>query len=356
MKIPKATSAILLFMLVVPVILTGCFEGAAFKITEEAQSFDGTLGTWTTAGSLFDIKRYHHASVVYNGYLYVIGGSAGSNYFDDVQYAPINADGDLESWIPASYSFTTPREAHASVVKNGYLYVIGGLYNDGSDHYLSDVQYAPINADGDPGMWAPASYSLTDLRGAHASVVDKGYLYVIGGHNGSTYYDDVQYVHIDPVNGDLGSWTTANFTFTTKRLGHTSVVHNGYLYVIGGYTNEGSVRSLNDVQYAPINADGSLGSWKAGSSFDKPRRAHASVVYKGYLYVIGGHDDINYFNDVQYAHIKANGSLGSWTTTSPFATERQGHAVVVYNSRLYVIGGYDGSNYHDDVQYAKFSR
>ncbi len=48
-----------------------------------------------------------------------------------------------------------------------------------------------------------------------------------------------------------GGWT-ATTGFTTGRYAHTSVAYNGYLYIMGG-TN-GS--ALNDVQYAPINANG----------------------------------------------------------------------------------------------------
>ena len=47
-------------------------------------------------------------------------------------------------------------------------------------------------------------------------------------------------------------------------------------------------RCLNDVQYAPINANGSVGAWTATTSFNTARYGHTSVAYNGYLYVIGG--------------------------------------------------------------------
>ncbi len=83
----------------------------------------------------------------------------------------------------------------------------------------------------------------------------------------------------------LGAWN-ATTPFNIPRHAHTSVVYNGYLYVIGG-TSDG-VTCFNDVQYAPINADGSLGTWQSTTSFNTGRRSHTSVVYNGYLYVMGG--------------------------------------------------------------------
>ena len=44
-------------------------------------------------------------------------------------------------------------------------------------------------------------------------------------------------------------WACSTTTsFTTPRISHTSVVYNGHLYVIGGFTSA----AQNDVQYAPV--------------------------------------------------------------------------------------------------------
>ncbi|MBI3097766.1 MAG: hypothetical protein HYY93_05885, partial [Planctomycetes bacterium] len=131
----------------------------------------------------------------------------------------------------------------------------------------------------------------------------------------------------EPVHGlalstGVGVWSTATTTFATPREGHTSVVYNGYLYVIGGNGGSGV---LNDVQYASINPDGSVGAWAtATTTFATPRIFHTSVVYNGFLYVIGGSDGVGVIlNDVQYAAINSDGSVGAWATaTTTFATPR----------------------------------
>ena len=74
-------------------------------------------------------------------------------------------------------------------------------------------------------------------------------------------------------------------SFTTARTGHTSVVYNGYLYVLGGSS---IVTNLNDVQYASINANGTVGTWSTTTTFTTDRASHTSVGYNGYIYIIGG--------------------------------------------------------------------
>ncbi|MFZ1483704.1 MAG: hypothetical protein WAS36_01695 [Candidatus Saccharimonadales bacterium] len=237
-------------------------------------------------------------------------------------------------------AFGSARSHPSSVAYNGYLYIMGG-YN-GS--YLNDVRYALLNSNGTiNGSWNTTS-SFTTGRENHTSVVYNGYMYIMGGYNGG-FLNDVQYAPIN-ANGTLGTWATTT-AFTNIRESHTSVVYNGYLYIIGGNFNGTYV---NTVHYAPIDADGTVGSWTATSTFTTARRNHASVVYNGYVYLMGGFG-VALLNDVQYAPINANGTLGTWATTAAFTTTRQSLTSVVHNGYLYVIGGVGGA-YYDDVQYA----
>ncbi|OYW86535.1 hypothetical protein B7Z17_00150, partial [Candidatus Saccharibacteria bacterium 32-49-10] len=301
---------------------------------------NGTIGSWTATTS-FTTARSAHASVAYNGYLYVIGGSNGTA-LNDVQYAPINANGTIGAWTPAT-SFATARFDHSSVAYNGYLYVVAG-YNTGG---LTDVQYAPLNTNETGATQTDTSSYFANPRYQHASVAYNGYLYITGGWNGTNYYNDVQYAAINP-DGTLGTFTTSPNAFLYARYFHTSVAYNGYLYVIGGTQsvssttckNTGTAIECNDVQYAPINADGSIGSFTTNTNYFTNRRAgHASVAYNGYLYVIGGAASV-YYGDIQYATINANGSLSTFTTsTNSFTGVRMSPASIVYNGYLYVVGG-----------------
>ncbi len=298
----------------------------------------GGVGAWRRTTTLPSARLYH-TSVAYNGYIYVIAGTDNNSPRNDVRVAPINTNGTLGTFV-ATTSFATARFGPTSVAYNGYLYVIGGYLSSGIG--LSDVQVAPINADGTLGAFA-ATTSLPTARIDHTSVAYNGYLYVIGGFDDS-YLSDVQ---VAPINADgtLGAFA-ATTSFPTARISHTSVAYNGYLYVIGGYNGS----DLSDVQVAPINADGTLGAFAATTSFINARIDHTSVAYNGYLYVIGGYNGSD-LSDVQVAPINADGTLGAFAATTSFINARWGHESVAYNGYLYVIGGFSGG-YLSDVQVA----
>jgi hypothetical protein len=240
--------------------------------------------------------------------------------------------------------FTQARYGHSSVAYNGYLYVIGGIsstsFNDCTVAlYCNGVQYAPINSNGTIGAW----------HYTHANTDDS---------------------------------TTFVAGFTQPRYGHTSVVYNGYLYVIGGLSgtsaNDCTATSnyCNGVQYAPINSNGTVGTWSYTTSFTAARQHHSSVAYNDYLYVIGGigntsQDCSPTCNGTQYAAINANGTIGTWhytdtsvdrgagaTFSAGFTWPRYGHTSVAYNGYLYVIGGFSSngndcpSSYCNGVQFA----
>ena len=301
-------------------------------------------GGWSSTTS-FTTARYEFGTVAYNGYLYVLGGYDGSGNRNDVQYAPINSGGTIGTWTTTS-SFTTARSDFDAAVYDGYIYIAGGYNGD-----YSDVQYAQINADGSLGTWQTTS-SFTNGRDALRVVAYSGYLYIVGGCSSSdtVCYTAVQYAPLN-ANGTVGTWQTTS-SFTNGRSGARTIVYNGYIYLMGGHNGS---TYYNDVQYAQINADGSLGTWQTTSSFTNARYQPGAVVYNGYIYLMGGRNGSStYYNDVQYAPIYANGSVGTWRTTSSFTNIRYGLGAVSYNGYTYILGGYNGSStYYNDVQYAK---
>ena len=314
------------------------------------------IGSWSYTTNL-PASIFGHTCVAYNGYIYVIGGAGDSGFSTDVQYAKINSDGTFGNW-KSTENFMTERASHTSVVHNGYLYILGGMYNNGSNQYLHDVQYTKINQDGSLGIWNSTQDFVT-ARMEPSSVVYHGYLYLLGGWINDVpaqFLNDVQYAKINS-DGTLGNWNNTT-SFPTARYGHSSVVNNGYLYVLGGCDDSGHY--LNDVHYAKIQTNGALGSWNSTTAYTTGRQRHSSVVHNGYLYVLGGYyndGSTHYLNDVQYTKIDDDGSLDNWNNTASFVSKRNHHTSIENNGYLYVIGGvyWDSSPpYFDDVQYAEF--
>lgn len=353
---------------------------------------DGTIGSgsWSNCNTTNLSGRDGLGATVYNGFIYVAGGCVTYSLFActsqplTVQYSKINNDGTLNNWVTTTTSFTTGRQDVRLHAKNGYLYLMGSY----TSNYTNDVQYAPLYASGDVGPWK-ATTSFNTARTGAAFISYGDYLYVLSGctnysTNCGTYTNGVQFVKID-TPGTTSSYTSPGNYETTARMGFTTVVSSGFIYVLGGTTLNSGGRSgmLNTARYAAVNADGTLGSWNTSTSgFNDinsgtgsqtctsnsvcPGRAGLSAgVYNGYMYVVGGlsNGTADQWSDVQSAVICTGvnapvsgcagaGDLRNWTTiftdfitnSTTTYTENNGRSQMtmqIYNGIMYLLGGYN---------------
>lgn len=318
---------------------------------------NGTLGTWGMTTS-FTTARSNQGSVVYNGYLYIIGGQDVANArLADVQYAPINANGTLGTWT-ATTSFTTARSSHATAVYNGYVYVVGGWDTAGTR--LADVQYARINANGTLGAWT-ATTSFPTARSSQVTIIYNGYMYITGGNGLSGRLSDVQYAKIDTAKDvDVSAWTTTTAfgalgqqakNRILTRMGHSSVVYNGYIYLIGG-ANSGP--TVANIDYAPLNADGTVGAWVLTTPLPAARAGQTSLAYNGYIYAFGGQDTAGAITATSYyAPLNADGTVGTWTTTTVLPVASSEVGIATHNGYVYLTGGTTATGvFTNQVRYA----
>jgi hypothetical protein len=136
-------------------------------------------------------------------------------------------------------------------------------------------------------------------------------------------------------------WTqaTASAGFSTRRS-HSSVVFDGKIWVIGG--TDGT-NYFNDVW---SSSDGITWTRATASAGFSTRFAHSSVVFDGKIWVIGGTDGTNYFKDVWSS---SDGITWTQATASAGFSTRRSHSSVVFDGKIWVIGGFDGTNYFKDV-------
>ncbi len=303
---------------------------------------DGTLGaSWTLTSLMVSGHTGGHAAVAWGGFMYVLGGN---EFFvgitNKVEFAPINPNGTLGTWasttgLPGGHS------SHAAEVHDGYLYVTGG---SPSGPNYDTTRFAPMNTNGTLDAWQTSVATMPGGRQSHGSAIVNGLLYCIGGHDAGPY-SQVIYARVN-THGTVGAWT-ATTSFSPARHNLASVAHDGYLYLLGGRTDAGG--ALNDVQFALINADGTVGPWTPTAAYPTPRWGATAAVHNGFMYVLGGRDGPTDYDLVSYAPISGNGTVGPWTATTPLPTARQGHATVVHGGRIYVLGGSPLTN---DVQFA----
>ena len=314
---------------------------------------DGTLGTWTPTTSLPNVVS-NESTIAYNGYIYSIAGRGSAASTAVVNYAPLNSDGTIGTWNPTT-SLPLANSTPAAVAYNGYIYELGGCTTTCP---TAVVDYASINSDGTLGSWN-ATTSLPTATNNITAVTDNGYIYNLGGCTAgnpcSTDTATVDYIAVEPT-GYLGNENTyGTYALQQTNDAAASVTYNGYIYELGGYNGSAST----EVEYAQIGSEDGLvvqascpSGWTRFTTNDiwcykaadltATSRFSNAVAYNGYVYLFGGRFAGNPSTTVYYAPINSNGSLGTWNTTASMGTATEFSTAAVYNGYIYEIGGYDG--------------
>jgi hypothetical protein len=121
-------------------------------------------------------------------------------------------------------------------------------------------------------------------------------------------------------------------------------VLNGYLYVAGGCTSTTDcTTTVSNVSYAPIDAQGTVGSWSNAGSLPAGRAWGKLVTAGGSLYYVGGQNSSGAAQSTVYYGTPVSGNV-SWSTASNGLPQvRANFGAAVWNNRIYVIGGVNGT-------------
>jgi hypothetical protein len=200
---------------------------------------------------------------------------------------------------------------------------------------------------GDIQAWQTNSSSGFTAMRDDCTVTANGFLYVLGGVNGAgTTVNTVQYARIN-ANGSVGNWSTTtaiNVGGAQNRADAGCTVANGYVYVLGGASSASNATAQSTVYYSKINTDGTLGSWSSTTALPSVKWLNSAVAYNGYIYSIKGDDTGGSTLSDYYAKLNADGTVGAWTTVST-ATSAASPNAVVANGYLYVVGAQASSEY-----------
>ncbi len=302
----------------------------------------GDVMPWQTNSYPLNAARTTVSSAAWNGYMYTVGDNT-----TIVNYAKINSNGSLGTQNTTT-ALPVARERQGLVAVNGYLYLVAGS-NSGTE--VNNVYYAKIYNDGTLSTWVLSPNTLANARRNLSVIAVNGYIYAIGGTSGAgTYYTDVSYAKVN-ADGTTGPWLATTSMPTTRQLAGVAAA-NGYLYILGGFNGT----AYDNVTYfAPINADGTIGSFQTTTVLPGTRGAGAAYVANGYIYFVGGATSST--QGVEYAQLNPNGQIGSWTASNNQLPNPRGfYGYSFVNGYMYVIGGYDGSAAAATVYYTSTSR
>ena len=279
--------------------------GFASAALNESPASGVATGT-STLGEMSD--SYGGSSIAINATV----SSAPDSALSTVEWAKFNSstlaldspnpgEGTCDGWCSSTvYNLPQSRRGHSMVAYNGYLYVIGGV--DGSGNRVNTIYIAKIGANGEPQLWHPTDNNKDNWV----------YWYADTGLNGGT-----------------------------ARSYHTSVAYNNRLYVLGGQTNA-SPGGVSTVEYADINPNGTISSWSAGTALSSVRHGHSTHVYNDVLYVIRGNSNGTLQNSTPFTKININGSVNSWQNSVNLPSARStwgGSFSTIWGAYIYLSGG-----------------
>ena len=189
------------------------------------------------------------------------------------------------------------REYHASVVldhpeehdnddhKRQTVVVLGGWQPDqGIVNSVLVLNLADSNK-----QWREGP-PINKSRQGHTSVLCNGGVYVMGGYADNSMFDCMERIDANDLlqssstssSSKKSHWTTLNCRLSTGRCGCCAVaVHNRYIVVIGGYSDHDfSSVDIVDTRHHTVTA---------GPSMNIPRSYCASVVIGNRIFSVGGY-------------------------------------------------------------------
>lgn len=300
---------------------------------------------WITDSSVMPANMGVTQAIITKNRVYVCGGFVGVNTATaNVYTATINSDGTLGTWT-ASTALPGPVGNSASAITNNRVYIIGG-YN-GTSH-TSTVYTAAINADGTLGTWTTGP-SLPGVMSVGNAVVTRNKIYLLGGSNGS--FVSTVYTATVNVDGTIGAWTTG--VSLPIALGYTSsVITKNRVYLFGGYNG---ASWLSTIYTATINSDGTLGTWVVHGTLNAITGVSQAICTNSKVYILTGRNSAGTISSVHHANINSDGILGSWTAGTDLPAALSESQAIVTNSRVYLLGGYNGSSYVNTIYSAPIS-
>jgi N-acetylneuraminic acid mutarotase/phosphoribosylformylglycinamidine (FGAM) synthase PurS component len=320
------------------------------------------LQPFTAEPTSLPSARRDIASASMAGRIYVSGGLNEANVFlDDVLFTWVSGDS-LHGWVETAPLPDSVRD-HRMVVVGDRLYVLGGnegavgtVENPIAREVHDQVYFASPSWDGTIAQWEQTLSLPKALWGQGAAVKDNR-IYVVGGSNDvvieGTPSDAVYSGLVDSETGHVVRWDT--LTSLPEPLGVPSVViHGDHIYVVGGVREGPSPGNASATVYVnQILPDGSLaGAWTTDRQLPEPRWDTGVVVVNSVLYVVGGYDSEGYSRrTVYYASVGSSRTLSEWNGScpnalpllppdSPYNTGLSNFAMEALNCRFYVIGGY----------------
>jgi N-acetylneuraminic acid mutarotase len=112
------------------------------------------------------------------------------------------------------------------------------------------------------------------------------------------------------------------------------------IYVIGGFETDTNVPSSRVHVFTQED-----GTWREAAPLPAPRGGHAAVVHDGKIHVLGGGNSRSTIAD----HSQYDPATNAWRELAPLPRAEGSPAAVVFNNKIHALGGRSGGSDFGDV-------
>jgi N-acetylneuraminic acid mutarotase len=175
------------------------------------------------------------------------------------------------------------------------------------------------------GTWK-RSAPMLHARSAHTVVVAGGSIYALAGSGARGPVMEVE-------RFDGRTWTSETTLPGEGLNAPAAVAFDDRIYVIGGF------EGLSNVPTSAVHVfDPASKQWSRAASLPAPRGGHAAVVLDGKIHVLGGGNSESTIAD----HSVYDPATNRWSAAAPLPRAEGSPAAVVFRGRIYAIGGRSG--------------
>lgn len=297
------------------------------------------LTDWVGGNSL-NVSNMGFLMAVTKNRVYIFGRNNNATSSTNAVYtATIAADGTISTWTTSSVTLPTGITRAQIFTYLGKIYIVGG--NNSSDQ--ANAWRCNINADGTITSFT-AMTALPFTVAGHQCAPIQNKVFLCGGYQNGTISNAVYCALIDS-NGNFGTWynsatNPALIDLPYAVTGNTMTLVNRRGYLIGGLID--GTTATNNVYYSEFDDAGNMSQWKMSAPLPETFYNGSVIVSTDKIYVLGGVMSGAYSNKVYFADIRADGSLGTWSSGGTLPdTIASGRTALTYG-KIYIMGGFKG--------------
>ena len=225
---------------------------------------------------------------------------------------------------------------------NNHLWILGG-YRVTSERY-NDVWRSESGVSWTSEM----TTGIWSKRREMGYILHNNKMWIVGGYTTShrdEVYSSNNGIEWDRLTNSFNLDPKGSYDGYRGKRGMAVVSFSGALWVLGGENRDNSGTYLDSAVFKSITGD----NWElltSGANWH-PRYLHRALVYDDKIWIMGGNDGSSLLNDVWSSSDGIN-----WEQHTPVGSswgERDNFGAIVFDNKIWVIGGDSGGTRHNDV-------